>query len=263
MTRAGFAVAAIVLSATVAVALQEQYCCSAHAQTQTVPPESTIWDHNGSVMYLVANGPSREVYYQKPRPGMLDAGAHPGSLLFRGEVDNGQYLGTAYIFNLQCGPIPFEVKGPILDDDKRIVLTGQAPRVDRNCHPYGSYTSNLEFKRLKLTEAAQSQEPVVAAQPPVIGVSKPELPLRNGDELPSAPTAQPSVKNETPAPAKDSSAGVAAAKVPSTPTALASVTNEMPGAKDLETYKWGAAIIVMIAWLLIVLFGKILIRRKA
>jgi hypothetical protein len=37
----------------------------------------------------------------------------------------------------------------------------------------------------------------------------------------------------------------------------------MPGAKGLEKYKWGAAIIVMIAWLLIVLFGKILIRRKA
>jgi hypothetical protein len=40
---------------------------------------------------------------------MLDAGARPGSLLFRGEVNNGQYLGTAYIFNLHCGPIPFEV----------------------------------------------------------------------------------------------------------------------------------------------------------
>ena len=80
-------------------------------------------------MYLVANGSSREVYYQKPRPGMLDVGARPGSLLFRGEVNNGQYSGTAYIFNVHCGPIPFEVKGPVLDDDKRIVLTGQAPRV--------------------------------------------------------------------------------------------------------------------------------------
>ena len=263
MTRAGFAVVAIVLSATVAVALQEQYCSSAHAQTQTVPSESTIWDHNGSVMYLVANGPSREVYYQKPRPGMLDAGARPGSLLFRGEVNNGQYLGTAYIFNLHCGPIPFEVKGPALDDNEQIVLTGKAPRVDRNCHPYGSYTSNLEFKRLKLTEAAQSQEPVAAAQPPAIGVSKPELPLRNGDELPSAPAAQPSAKNETPAPAKDSSAGVADAKLPGTPTAPASLINEIPGAKNLDKYKWGAAIIVMIAWLLIVAFGKILIRRRA
>jgi hypothetical protein len=99
------------------------------------------------------------------------------------------------------------------------------------------------------------------AQPPATGASKPEV--RSGDELPSAPTAQPSVKNETPVAAKDSSAIVANAKVPSTPTAQASVTNELPGAKDLDKYKWGAAITVVIAWLLIVLFGKILIRRKA
>ena len=246
MIRAGFAVAAIVLSATVALAL----------------PEPAIWDHNGSVMYLVANGSSREVYYQKPRPGMLDAGARPGSLLFRGDVNNGQYSGTAYIFNLHCGPIPFEVKGPILDDDKRIVLTGRAPRVDRNCRTYGSYASNLEFRRLKPNEAAQSQEPLAAAQPPATGVLKPEVPSRNGDELSTTPAAQASVKNETLAAAKDSAAGVADANVPSAPTAQASVTNEIPGAKDLNKYKWGAAIIVMIAWLSIVSFGKILVRRK-
>jgi hypothetical protein len=257
MTRAGFTVAVIALASTVALATGT----SMQAQTQTASRESTIWDHNGSVMYLVANGSSREVYYQKPRPGMLDAGVRPGSLLFRGEANNGQYLGTAYIFNLQCGPIPFEVKGPILDDDKRIVLTGRSPRVDRNCRPYGSYTSNLEFKRLKPNEAAQSQEPLAMAQPPATGDSKPEM--RSGDDLPSAPTAQPSVKNETPVAAKDSSAVVPNAKVASTPTAQASVTNELPGVKDLDKYKWGAAITVMIAWLLIVGFGKILIRRKA
>ena len=130
MICARFAVAAIALAA-VAVALQDaikECCTSAQAQTQTVSSEPTVWDHNGSVMYLVANGSSWEIYYQKPRSGMLEAGARPGSLLFRGEVNNGQYLGTAYIFNPHCGPIPYEVKGPIFDDE-RIVLTGQAPRV--------------------------------------------------------------------------------------------------------------------------------------
>jgi hypothetical protein len=65
MIRAELAVAAIALVATVAVA-------SAQAQTQTASLEPTIWDHNGSVMYLVANGPSREFHYQKPRAGMLE-----------------------------------------------------------------------------------------------------------------------------------------------------------------------------------------------
>jgi hypothetical protein len=116
MTRASVAV--IVLSATAAV-------MGAQAQTQTVSPKPTIWDHNGSVMYLVTNGSSREFHYQTPRPGMLDAGARPGSVLFRGELNNGQYVGTAYIFNAHCGPIPFQVKGSILNNE-RIVLTGQA-----------------------------------------------------------------------------------------------------------------------------------------
>jgi hypothetical protein len=260
MTRVGLAVAAIGI--TVAVALQGVIVCwiSAQAQTQIGSPQPTIWDHNGSVMYLVANGSSREFYYQKPRPGMLEAGARPGSLLFRGQVNDGQYLGTAYIFNLHCGPIPFEVKGPIFDD-QRIVLTGQAPRVGQNCQTYGSYTSNLEFTRSKPTEAVQSEEPLAATQPSAVGVSKTEVPPRNADELPGAAALQPSVKNETPIVPKDSSPGVPSPNIPSTSTAQVSVTNEMPGAMDLDKIKWGAAFAVMIVWLLIVLFGKTLIRR--
>jgi hypothetical protein len=53
MTHARCAVAAIVASVTIAVGLPEvikHWRTSAHAQTQTAPPESTIWDHNGSVM---------------------------------------------------------------------------------------------------------------------------------------------------------------------------------------------------------------------
>jgi hypothetical protein len=166
MIRAVFAAAAVALGATFTVALQDgikECCTSAHAQTQTASPEPTTWDHNGSVMYLVENGSSREFRYQKPRPGMLEAGAHPGSLLFRGQVDNEQYAGTAYIYNPHCGAISFQVKGPVLDNDERIILTGQAPQAGRNCRIHGSYTSNLEFRRLKPTEAAQSQEPLVEA----------------------------------------------------------------------------------------------------
>jgi hypothetical protein len=185
MIRAERAVATIALVATTAVA-------NAQAQTQTASPEPTIWDHNGSVMYLVANGQSREFYYHKPRAAMLEVGAHPGSLLFRGEIDNGQYTGTAYIFSPHCGQIPFQVKGPILDDDERILLTGQAPRVARNCRPYESSTSNLEFRRLKPNEAAQSQEQITAAPATAVEESKPKVPSTDSGELPGAPTARPS-----------------------------------------------------------------------
>ena len=145
---------------------------NAHAQTQTTSPEPTIWDHNGSEMYLVANGSSREFYYRKPRPGMLEAGARSGSLLFRGQVKDGEYVGTAYLFNPRCGQIPFQVKGPILDNDERVVLTGQTPYVGRNCQTYGSFTSNLEFRLLKPIEASQSQGPLATAQSP--GAEEPQ-----------------------------------------------------------------------------------------
>ena len=67
-------------------------------------------------MYLIANGSSREFYYQRPRPGMLEAGARPDFLLFRGQINDGQFSGTAYVFNAHCGQVPFDVKGPILDN---------------------------------------------------------------------------------------------------------------------------------------------------
>jgi len=250
MKHADLAIAAIALAAAAALA-------SAQAQTQTPSPEPTVWDHNGSVMSLVTSGSSREFRYQKPRQGMLEAGARPGSVLFRGEVNNGQFMGTAYIFNPHCGPIPFEAKGPSLDDE-RIVLTGEAPRVGSNCQTYGSYTSNLEFRRSKANETAQSQQPLAAAQPSASEVSKPETPSRSSGE--SAPTVQPSVKNETPIAAKDSSLGVTGPKPPSTPTDHAPVPNETAGT-GLRNVIWGAAFFVMVVWLLIVLFGKKLITR--
>jgi hypothetical protein len=258
MIHAGPAIAAIALAATLAET-------SAQAQIQTESRERTVWDHNGSVTYLVANGASREFYYQKPRPGMLDAGAQPGSLLFRGQVNSGQYLGTAYIFNSHCGPIPFEVKGPSLDGDERIVLTGQAPRVGRNCRTYGSYTSTLEFRRAKLDEANHSQEALTAALPPAIASKpelKPDVSPTEGGEVPSPPTAQRPTRNETPSTPKDTSPGLVDSTGVSTSTGQISVPNEAQRAKDLNKYLWGAAFIVMIVWLLIKLFGKTLIGMK-
>jgi hypothetical protein len=171
--------------------------------------ERTFWDHNGSIVYLVANGSVREIYYQKPRPGMLEAGAHPDSLLFRGQINDGQFSGTAYLFNPHCGQVPFAVKGPILDNGERVVLTGQTPRVGRNCQAYGEYTSTLEFKLLKTNEVVQPEQTPATAQTPNVEDLKPELPSSAIGEpklpdIPSAqtaPTAQsPSVEQPKPKP---------------------------------------------------------------
>jgi hypothetical protein len=95
----------------------------------------------------VANGSLREFYYDQPRVGMMEAGARPGSLLFRGRSLEGRYIGTAYTFDSRCGP--YEVSGPILHNYERVVLSGQAPRVGSDCRTRGVINDKLEFTLLK------------------------------------------------------------------------------------------------------------------
>jgi hypothetical protein len=143
------------------------------------PGEPTLWEHNGSVVYLIANGFLREFYYKEPRQGMIEAGTRPGALLFRGQSNNRRYSGTAFIFDRRCGRFPYQVSGPILDNFNRVVLTGRAPRVGANCRIEGYLTDTLEFTLLP------------SEQPPLDSESAPEEPL----ESKMAPQGQ----NEVPA----------------------------------------------------------------
>lgn len=122
--------------------VQRFYRC---ATTSTSEPKITYWDHNGSIMSLQVDGRTRRFYYDQPRPGMAAAGVQPNTLLFVGEVVGSTYVGTAHIFNARCGAFPYRVSGPIEDGGRRVVLTGRAPRVDRNCRIFGYLEDTLEF----------------------------------------------------------------------------------------------------------------------
>ena len=144
-------------------------------QSETLP-QPTLWEHNGSILYLVANGSSRKLYYKEPRPGMVEAGVHPGSLLFHGKSVRGKYVGTAFVFSSRCGQYPYPVSGPILDSYERVVLTGRAPRIAADCSVDGYFDDTLDFRLLKPAVAM----PGNAVQPP-FGASNPsgrmEVPL--------------------------------------------------------------------------------------
>jgi hypothetical protein len=213
----------------------------AYAQPPDASPERTTWDHNGSAMYLIANGTSREFFYDKPRPGMLEAGAKTGSLLFRGEASQGQYSGTAYIFNLQCGQISFNVKGAILDGGKRILLTGQAPRVARNCQAYGSYSTTLEFKLLKPAADASSPEPQNEDQ------SKAEVQLTGTNPL-NTPSSPAPAANDVTSPTKGALGNTVSPSIGST-SPKENAENE--GVRvDIDDYASTGAIIVIVGALL-------------
>jgi hypothetical protein len=76
---------------------------------------------------------------------LADLGVRPVTLLFKGISDGRRYFGTAYLFHPQCGRVPYQVSGPILDNHRRVVLKGQAPRFGADCHVQGYFTDRLEF----------------------------------------------------------------------------------------------------------------------
>lgn len=108
--------------------------------------QATYWDHNGSVVYLVAEGTQRKFYYQMPREGMLQAGASPNSLLFQGEAIGDRYVGEAFIFRKGCGQFGYRVEGPILNEGRGVLLVGKAPRVNAECRVVGTVNDRLLFE---------------------------------------------------------------------------------------------------------------------
>jgi hypothetical protein len=109
---------------------------------------------------------------------MVEAGAHPGSLLFRGKSVRGRYLGTAVIFKGHCGQYTYPVSGPILDAYERVVLTGQAPRVAADCSIEGYFEDTLDFRLLKPALAT----PENRVSPPLsefIPLGRMEVPLNS------------------------------------------------------------------------------------
>ena len=135
---------------------------------------SSIWTHNGSLMSLDLAGGQLQFVYVQPRPGMIDAGARSGSLLFDGRLQGAHISGVARIFSWQCGQFPYQVEGEVSNDGTHITLKGSKPRVERTtCSQKGSTPDVLNFDLQSgapiamvatSTDASQPQAP---AAPPV------------------------------------------------------------------------------------------------
>jgi hypothetical protein len=206
---------------------------SAFAQPKgtPAPPEPSLWDHNGSVVSLIAQGSAREFHYKEPRPGILETRARPGSLLFRGKVMNGQYTGAAFMFDRRCGQVSYAVSGPILDNDQRVVLTGEAPLFRAKCRVQGYFTEVLEF-RLKNANwsaratASGSERPLETDERAAAPVPAPPAPPR---ELQPASPNPPAVIAELVAEQKQAAAPPTP---PSAPNPPAAVTDHAPAQKQ-------------------------------
>lgn len=95
----------------------------------------SVWMHNGSIMRLEANGNARRFAYLMPRPGMIEAGARPGDVVFEGYRNGQTYQGVAYIYSRACGRSKYAVAGMISDDERMIEVSGQVPLLGDDCQP--------------------------------------------------------------------------------------------------------------------------------
>ncbi len=106
---------------------------------------ASLWLHNGSFMRLEASGEKRVIRYDTPRKGMLAAGARRGTVLFEGRREGETYSGVAYVFAKGCPPSSYAVAGEVSADERRITMTGNAPRLDRSCRVTGTRADTLVF----------------------------------------------------------------------------------------------------------------------
>jgi hypothetical protein len=105
--------------------------CVAHADS--------FWNHNGSIMRLVANGSQRAFYYELPRNGIQEQGVGHGTLLFDGFREGNHYYGTARRFRSDCEePLRYNVEG-FVNGERQVILTGVYPVYSTGCRATGRY----------------------------------------------------------------------------------------------------------------------------
>ena len=104
----------------------------------TTASADSCWNHNGSVMRLVARGNQRWFYYEEPKQVLRRAGVRRGTLLFNGRKQGDYYTGTARRFSKYCpgNPLEYHVEGPVRRDQLKVTVEGNRD-VQSQCRATG------------------------------------------------------------------------------------------------------------------------------
>jgi hypothetical protein len=162
------------LVATVIVA----FATPAAAQIQ---PDVQFALHNGSVMAILSDGAGGvRIEYAEPKPSLLQIGVRQGTLLFDGHWQRDALFGRARVYNLVCGPVPYEVQGGVVDRGGTLVLHGPQMRVNQFCQPYYlAWTDNSVLMFTPLPARGNAATPDVVPLPSPKVQTMPPPPTRS------------------------------------------------------------------------------------
>lgn len=109
----------------------------------TIASADSCWWHNGSLMRLSAYGEGRAFHYENPRPELARAGVRPGTMLFNGRNQGGNYSGAAQVFSSACPgqPMMYQVQGNVGANQTSVTLYGTRP-VRQGCVATGAFTQD-------------------------------------------------------------------------------------------------------------------------
>jgi hypothetical protein len=102
----------------------------------------TFWNNDGSIFKLEASGRVRRFYFANPGPGVA---AKAGSLAFEGVREGQSFSGQVFLFNENCAPLGYTVRGSASADEATVRLHGKKPRRDAQCAVSGYDDSELVF----------------------------------------------------------------------------------------------------------------------
>jgi hypothetical protein len=102
----------------------------------------TFWNNDGSIFKLEASGRVRRFYFTNPGPVVA---AKAGDLAFEGVREGQSFSGQVFLFNENCAPLGYTVKGSASADEATIRLHGKKPRRDAQCAVSGYGESELVF----------------------------------------------------------------------------------------------------------------------
>ena len=111
---------------------------------------NSIWNHNGSVMGLVARGKRRQFIYVKPRPSLRKWGIREGDVLFVGERRRNRYVGVAYLRRPDCPVAEFSVTGEVRNNSRTVIVRGRMPVRDGLCRVTGARNNAQRFDYVRV-----------------------------------------------------------------------------------------------------------------